>query len=134
METIYTCVFPALPTQSNINVINPQIMPSGKRAVFDSGRTISFHIKAVIACQQSSKSSATFKLEIQRDTGNPKRYDFEAESPKLARMSISPLRLSGFDLNNFQSGEIQDSIKVLKNTYVERTGGPGRVRRSRHVT
>lgn len=62
-----------------------QIMPSSNkaRAVFDSGKTTSFHIKSVVACQQSTKSSSIFKLVVQNDNRN-KRYDFEAETPKLA--------------------------------------------------
>lgn len=62
-----------------------QIMPSSNkaRAVFDSGKTSSFHIKSVVACQQSTKSSSIFKLVVQND-GRNKRYDFEAETPKLA--------------------------------------------------
>lgn len=66
-----------------------QIMPSSNkaRAVFDSGKTTSFHIKTVVACQQSSKSSSIFKLVVQHDNRN-KRYDFEAESSKLAGMSF----------------------------------------------
>ena len=66
---------------------NLKIMPSSNRAraVFDSGKTTSFHIKSVVACQQSSKSSSIFKLVVQHDNRN-KRYDFEAESSKLAGM------------------------------------------------
>ena len=66
-----------------------KIMPSSNkaRAVFDSGKTTSFHIKSVVACQQSSKSSSIFKLVVQHDNRN-KRYDFEAESSKLAGMSF----------------------------------------------
>lgn len=62
-----------------------QIMPSSNkaRAVFDSGKTTSFHIKSVVTCQQSTKSSSIFKLVVQNDHRN-KRYDFEAETPKLA--------------------------------------------------
>jgi hypothetical protein len=69
--------------------LNLKIMPSSNkaRAVFDSGKTTSFHIKSVVACQQSSKSSSIFKLVVQHDNRN-KRYDFEAESSKLAGMSF----------------------------------------------
>jgi hypothetical protein len=69
--------------------VSLKIMPSSNkaRAVFDSGKTTSFHIKSVIACQQSSKSSSIFKLVVQHDNRN-KRYDFEAESPKLAGASF----------------------------------------------
>ncbi|KAH7882448.1 stress-activated map kinase interacting protein 1-domain-containing protein [Phlebopus sp. FC_14] len=61
------------------------IMPSANKAkaVFDSGKTLSFHIKSVVVCQQSQKSSTLFKIVVQRDSRN-KRYDFEADTPKLA--------------------------------------------------
>ena len=60
-------------------------MPSSNRArgVFDSGKTVSFHIKSVASCTQSAKHSASFKLIVKRD-GGEKRYDFEAENAKLA--------------------------------------------------
>lgn len=62
-------------------------MPSANkaRAVFDSGKTTSYHIKSIADCQQSAKSSALFKIILHRGagTGN-KRYDFEAENPKIA--------------------------------------------------
>jgi target of rapamycin complex 2 subunit MAPKAP1 len=72
-----------------ISDLELKIMPSSNkaRAVFDSGKTTSFHIKSVVACQQSSKSSSIFKLVVQHDNRN-KRYDFEAESSKLAGMSF----------------------------------------------
>jgi len=67
-----------------------QIMPSTSRAkaVFDSGKTLSFHIKSIIQCQQSAKSSTLFKIIVQRDSGS-KRYDFEADTSKLAGELIS---------------------------------------------
>jgi len=60
------------------------IMPSANKAkaVFDHGKTSSYHAKSIADCQQSRGSSA-FKLVLIRAAGN-KRYDFEAESPKLA--------------------------------------------------
>jgi len=63
-------------------------MPSSNKAkaVFDSGKTASYHIKSVVACQQSAKSSSSFKFIVHRD-GGKKRYDFEAESPKVASAS-----------------------------------------------
>ncbi|TCD68157.1 hypothetical protein EIP91_011435 [Steccherinum ochraceum] len=63
------------------------IMPQANKAknVFDNGKTASYDIKSIVACQQSSKNSATFKLVVHRgDTERNKRYEFEAESPKLA--------------------------------------------------
>ncbi|KAG1735585.1 stress-activated map kinase interacting protein 1-domain-containing protein [Suillus paluster] len=90
------------------------IMPSTNRAkaVFDSGKTVSFHIKSIIQCQQSAKSSTLFKIIVQRDSGS-KRYDFEADTPKLA-------------------GEIVQTIRMLK-SHLERSSTVNRSRRSRQV-
>ena len=68
-------------------------MPSANKAkaVFDHGKTSSYHIKSIADCQQSQKSSA-FKLVLNRASGN-KRYDFEAESPKMAGMCLFDLLL-----------------------------------------
>lgn len=65
----------------------PQIMPSANKAknVFDSGRTLSYHIKSIADCQQSTKSSSIFRLVVNRSSGK-KQYDYEAESPKYASM------------------------------------------------
>ena len=62
-----------------------KIMPSANKAkaVFDSGKTLSFHIKSISVCQQSQKTSTLFKIVVQRDSRN-KRYDFEADTAKLA--------------------------------------------------
>ncbi|KAF5318799.1 hypothetical protein D9619_010789 [Psilocybe cf. subviscida] len=81
------------------------IMPSANkaRAVFDSGKTTSYHIKSIADCQQSAKSSALFKIILHRGAGTgSKRYDFEAENPKVA-------------------GEIVQTVKGLK-AVVERSG------------
>ena len=61
------------------------------RAVFDNMKTTSYHIKDVSGCAQSSKSSASFKFYVKRD-GGLKRYDFEAESPRLAGMCMRSAR------------------------------------------
>ncbi|KAF9445595.1 hypothetical protein P691DRAFT_805466 [Macrolepiota fuliginosa MF-IS2] len=91
------------------------IMPSSNKAknVFDSGRTSSYHVKTIADCQQSSKSSATFKLVLTRGGGTTKRYDFEAESPRVA-------------------AEIVATIKNLKSS-LERSGTVNKSRRSRQV-
>ena len=62
-----------------------QIMPSSNKAkaVFDTGKTSSYHIKSITDCQQSEKTSSVFKLVLNRGGAN-KRYDFEAESPRHA--------------------------------------------------
>jgi SAPK-interacting protein 1 (Sin1), Pleckstrin-homology len=53
------------------------------KAVFDSGKTSSYHINSLYSCQSGKSSSSAFRLVVHRDGGN-KRYEFEAESPKLA--------------------------------------------------
>ena len=66
-------------------------MPSANKAmkvVFDSGKTSSYHIKSIADCQQSAKTSSIFKVVLNRGAGN-KRYDFEAESPRLAGLLSS---------------------------------------------
>ncbi|KAG6841336.1 hypothetical protein C0991_012161 [Blastosporella zonata] len=92
-----------------------QIMPStnkAMKAVFDSGKTSSYHIKCIADCQQSAKTSSAFKLVLNRGGAN-KRYDFEAESPRLA-------------------GEIVQTIKNLKAS-LDRSGTFVKSRRSKHV-
>jgi len=90
------------------------IMPTTKaaKAVFDSGRTMSCHIKTIVDCQQSSKSPHIFKLVLNR-AGGDKRYYFEAETPKLA-------------------GEIVQIVKTLK-AALERSSTISKSRRSRQV-
>ncbi|KAF8189367.1 stress-activated map kinase interacting protein 1-domain-containing protein [Pholiota molesta] len=90
------------------------IMPSTNkaRAVFDNGKTSSYHIKSIADCQQSAKTSSIFKLILNRTAGN-KRYDFEAESPRLA-------------------AEIVQAIKNLK-AALDRSGTVNKSRRSRQV-
>ncbi|KAJ7221864.1 stress-activated map kinase interacting protein 1-domain-containing protein [Mycena haematopus] len=81
------------------------ILPTANKAtkaVFDSGKHVSYHIRSIADCQQSTKSSAIFKL---------KRYDYEAESAKLA-------------------GEIVAQITTLKNS-VDKSATL-KSRRSRH--
>ncbi|KAF9003415.1 stress-activated map kinase interacting protein 1-domain-containing protein [Cyathus striatus] len=91
------------------------IMPSsskGNKAMFDSGKTASYHIKSIADCQQSSKTSSTFKLVLNRGAGS-KRYDFEADNPKLAT-------------------EIVQTIRSLK-AALERSGTVNKSRRSRQI-
>ncbi|CAL1709275.1 unnamed protein product [Somion occarium] len=91
------------------------IMPQSNKAknVFDSGKTVSYDIKSIVAVQQSSKNSATFKLVVHRESERNKRYEFEAESPKIAN-------------------EIVQTIRGLKST-LERSGTTKQSRRSRQV-
>lgn len=64
-------------------------MPQANKAknVFESGKTASYDIKSIVAVQQSGKNSATFKLVVPRDAERNKRYEFEAESAKMAGKS-----------------------------------------------
>ncbi|KAI5991140.1 hypothetical protein EDD15DRAFT_2449123 [Pisolithus albus] len=52
--------------------------------IANRGKTVSFHVKSVVVCQQSQKSASLFKIIVQRDSRN-KRYDFEADTPNLQR-------------------------------------------------
>lgn len=70
-------------------------MPHANKAknVFESGKTASYDIRSIVAVQQSGKNSATFKLVVPRDAERHKRYEFEAETPKLAGKSCTQLWL-----------------------------------------
>ena len=57
--------------------------PKAAKAVFDSGKTWSYHIKSISEVQQSSKSPSMFKVVLNR-AGGVKRYYFEAENAKAA--------------------------------------------------
>ncbi|KAF7323684.1 hypothetical protein MKEN_00589200 [Mycena kentingensis (nom. inval.)] len=84
------------------------------KAVFDSGKHLSYHIRSIADCQQSTKSSALFKLVLGRSgSSGKKRYDYEAESPKHA-------------------SEIVAQIWSLKNSADNKLGSRS-MRRSRHV-
>ncbi|TFK22392.1 hypothetical protein FA15DRAFT_671597 [Coprinopsis marcescibilis] len=90
------------------------IMPSTNKAkaVFDHGKTSSYHIKSIADCQLQSPKSLAFKLVLNRGSGN-KRYDFEADTPKTA-------------------AEIVATIRGLK-AKLERSGTVNKSRRSRQV-
>ena len=109
-------------------------MPSASKAkaVFDHGKTSSYHIKSIADCQQSQKSSS-FKLVLNRASGN-KRYDFEADTPKLAgKRYVLPLMMPfGLLMTICNVAEIVHTIRSLK-TALERSGTMGRSRRSRQV-
>ncbi|KDQ60313.1 hypothetical protein JAAARDRAFT_56224 [Jaapia argillacea MUCL 33604] len=92
-----------------IHIMPPTIKA---KAVFESAKTASYHIKSVVTCQQSSKSSSTFKFVVYRD-GNVKRYDFEAETPRHA-------------------SEIVMTVRGMK-AALERSGTIKHSRRSRHA-
>lgn len=108
-------------------------MPMSNKAkhVFDSGKTSSYHLKSVVACQQSSKDSSTFKLVVHSNAERDKRYDFEAESPKLACEYIT--QGGSLHLSHAYIDEIVQTIRALKIS-VERPGTIKQSRRSRQVT
>lgn len=83
IDGVYVHVSPA--SENGPRSHHAKIMPSANKAkaVFDSGKTLSFHVKSVLVCQQSQKTSTLFKVVVQRDSRN-KRYDFEADTAKLA--------------------------------------------------
>ncbi|KAJ7255218.1 stress-activated map kinase interacting protein 1-domain-containing protein [Mycena rebaudengoi] len=91
------------------------ILPTANKAtkaVFDSGKHVSYHIRSIGDCQQSAKNSSIFKLVLGRSGGN-KRYDYEAESAKHA-------------------SEIVSTILSLKSS-LDRSPTVNRSRRSRHA-
>ena len=111
-------------------------MPSANKAkaVFDSGKTSSFHIKSIAGCAQPNKNSAIFKLMLIRATtsATSKRYDFEAETPKLAGTWGVVCFVKGLDVDGLCfSAEIVTNIKGLR-AALDRTG-PNKSRRSRQL-
>ena len=107
-------------------------MPSTNKAkaVFDSGKTSSYHIKSIADCQQSATTPSIFKLILTRGAKS-KRYDFEAESPKYAGgLSFHPAVFRKSQL--VTTAEIVQIIKNLK-VALERSGTVNKSRRSRHV-
>lgn len=91
-----------------------------------------------MACQQSSKNSATFKLVVHSDAERNKRYEFEAENPKMASEFHISMILScayaSVELSIFAAvDEIVQTIRSLK-TALERPGTIKQSRRSRHVS
>ena len=109
-----------------------QIIPTVTKAkhVFDSGKTSSYHLKSVVACQQSTKNSATFKLVVHSGADRNKRYEFEAENPKLAGTFPVPSSFVQADL--LPAGEIVSTIRTLKST-IEKQGGGKASRRNTRI-
>ncbi|KAG9033539.1 hypothetical protein FRB95_014718 [Tulasnella sp. JGI-2019a] len=69
------------------------IMPATSRGLLDSVKTSSYHIKSVVYCKQSKKStnSPNVKLIVWRDGGN-KTYDLEAEDGKKAAEIVATIK------------------------------------------
>jgi hypothetical protein len=57
------------------------------KAVFDNGKTSSYHMNSVVSWQTGKSSSSAFRIVVHRD-GRNKRYEFEAESAKHASAFI----------------------------------------------
>ncbi|KAL7420071.1 Component of a membrane-bound complex containing the Tor2p kinase [Cryptotrichosporon argae] len=82
------------------------IMPSENRALFDSMKTTSIHVTLVAACKLSGRAGG-FKLIVwRRDSGQDKRYEFEAENGRVAAEIV---------------GHIKELMKVYQS---ERVAGP----------
>ncbi|ODQ53639.1 SIN1-domain-containing protein [Saitoella complicata NRRL Y-17804] len=67
------------------------IMPSEQKTLFESPKTSSIHIGAIITCKQSRKVPANFKFVVLK-ARETKRYDFEAINPKEAAEIVSKVR------------------------------------------
>jgi hypothetical protein len=57
------------------------LLPAENRGMFDVGKTISYHVSAIVECRVSKRSKNNFKVLVQKDR-RVKRYDFEGESVK----------------------------------------------------
>ncbi len=116
-----------------------QIMPTANKAakaVFDNGKTSSYHINSLFSCQSGKIPSAAFRIVVHRCSGDGahKRYEFEAENTKLASASFI-FFLHRFIMNGLVArlDEIVQTIKGLKSA-LERTGSTsGKGRRSKHL-
>lgn len=56
-------------------------LPAENRGMFDVGKTVNYHVSAIIECRVSKRSKGSFKILVQKDRG-VKRYDFEGETVK----------------------------------------------------
>lgn len=85
-DYIYVSTFRTLLVISSTGLIltfarmDQQIIPSTTKALLDSPKTSSYHIKTVRECSMPKKDSSAVRLVIQRDDSSKKRYDFEADS------------------------------------------------------
>ncbi|KAJ8651685.1 hypothetical protein O0I10_012753 [Lichtheimia ornata] len=68
------------------------IMPPEHKGMFDSVKTTSFHVSAVLSCKQSKKAPANFKIAVAKDQSH-KVYDFEAMSAKESQEIVSRINL-----------------------------------------
>lgn len=106
-------------------------MPSATKALLDSMKTSSYHIKSVVLCVVSKKGGAGVKLIVRKHDGT-KRYDFEADTPALAgTFFVLLFALYLFIIRVHQSltrrlfdvAEIFTTIKTLQKAHqMERSG------------
>jgi hypothetical protein len=108
------------------------------KAVFDNGKTSSYHINSLFSCQSGKTPSSAFRIVVHRGAGDGahKRYEFEAENPKIASACGFITRWRGrFNLltPDTRLDEIVQTIKALKSA-LERTGSTtSKTRRNKHL-
>lgn len=67
------------------------IMPTDMKTF---GKAASFHVSSVVACKLSSKLASGFKLVVWRESPrDTKRYDFEADSARIAAEIVREINL-----------------------------------------
>ena len=66
-------------------------MPSDTKGMLDTGRTASWHISMVLDCRLSKRLPSMLKLSVRKNRLE-KRYDFEADSVKLAAEIVGVVR------------------------------------------
>ena len=104
------------------------------KAVFDNGKTSSYHINSLFSCQSGKTPSSAFRIVVHRVAGDGghKRYEFEAENPKVASACHFPCCMRCCSLTPALD-EIVQTIKALKSA-LERTGSTtGKTRRNKHL-
>lgn len=57
----------------------------------DANGTVSFHISNIIQCKISKRNPISFKLIVKRERAE-KRYDFETDSPAIAREIVENIK------------------------------------------
>ena len=66
------------------------IMPSDQKTIFESPKTTSIHISAIIGCKVYKKAPTNFKIAVMKpQPREPKRYVISSPSPP--RISPSPI-------------------------------------------
>lgn len=69
------------------------IMPSDQKTIFESPKTTSIHISAIIGCKVYKKAPMNFKIAVMKpQPREPKRYDFEASSAAQSAEIVAALK------------------------------------------